>query len=61
MKNFYTNGIKNIEAGLTYLIIHTAYDNDEMKAITMDHPDWGAARRQQDFDFFQALNVQKLF
>ena len=60
MKNFYTNGIRNIKPGLTYLIIHTAYDNDEMKAITMDHPDWGAAWRQQDFDFFSGTECAKL-
>ena len=54
MKNFYTNGIKNIKPGLTYLIIHTAYDDDEMKAITVDHPDWGSAWRQHDFDFFSS-------
>jgi len=50
--NFYTNGIKNLKPGLTYLIIHTAYDNDEMRAVTIDHPDWGAAWRQEDFNFF---------
>ncbi len=60
MKNFYTNGIKNIKPGLTYLIIHTAYDNDEMKAITVDHPDWGAAWRQQDFDFFSGPECANL-
>ena len=60
IKNFYTNGIKNIKPGLTYLIIHTAYDNDEMKAITVDHPDWGAAWRQQDFDFFSGSECAKL-
>ena len=60
MKNFYTNGIKNIKPGLTYLIIHTAYDNDEMKAITVDHPDWGASWRQQDFNFFSGTECAKL-
>jgi len=49
---FYSNGIRNLKPGLTYLIIHVARDNEEMQAITVDHPDWGAAWRQQDFDFF---------
>lgn len=52
--DFYINGIKNLKPGLTYLIIHTAYDNDEMRAVTVDHPDYGAAWRQQDFDFFSS-------
>jgi hypothetical protein len=60
MKNFYTNGIKTIKPGLTYLIIHTAYDDDEMKAITVDHPDWGSAWRQQDFDFFSSAECVTL-
>ena len=59
-KNFYTTAIKNIKPGLTYLIIHTAYDNDEMKAITIDHPDWGAAWRQEDFNFFSSPECAKL-
>jgi hypothetical protein len=59
-KNFYTEGIKNLKPGLTYLIIHTAYDDAEMRAVTIDHPDWGAAWRQQDFDFFTSAECAKL-
>lgn len=51
-KKFYTEGIKNLKPGLTYLIIHTAYEDTEMKAVTVDHPDWGAAWRQEDYNFF---------
>ncbi len=60
MKNFYTKEIKNIKPGLTYLIIHTAYDDAEMKAITIDHDAWGAAWRQQDFNFFSSIECAKL-
>ena len=58
--NFYTNGIKNLKPGLTYLIIHTAYDDDEMRAVTIDHPDWGAAWRQEDFNFFSSPECKKV-
>jgi hypothetical protein len=58
--NFYTNGIKNLKPGLTYLIIHTAYDDDEMRAVTVDHPDWGAAWRQEDFNFFSSPECKKV-
>ena len=58
--NFYSNGIKNLKPGLTYLIIHTAYNDDEMRAITMDHPDWGAAWRQEDFNFFSSPECKKV-
>ena len=59
LANFYTNGIKNVKPGLTYLIIHTAYNDDEMRAVTIDHPDWGAAWRQEDFDFFSSAECKK--
>lgn len=59
-KAFYTNGIKNLKPGLTYLILHTAYDDAEMRAITIDHPDWGAAWRQEDFNFFSSPECAKL-
>jgi predicted glycoside hydrolase/deacetylase ChbG (UPF0249 family) len=52
MKKFYRNLFNNLEGGLNVLLIHTAYDDDEMQAITIDHPDWGATWRQEDFDFF---------
>lgn len=59
-KDFYSSEIKKLKPGLTYLIIHTAFDDAEMKAVTTDHPDWGAAWRQQDFDFFTSSECAKL-
>ena len=40
--------------------MHLAYDDAEMKAVTIDHPDWGAAWRQRDFDFFTSETFRKL-
>ena len=57
---FYTNGIKNLKPGLTYVIIHTAYDNDEMRALKGDNPDWGAAWRQAEFNFFTSPECAKV-
>src|SRR5688572_21195861 len=57
---FYANGLKNLKPGLTYLIIHTAYDDAEMRAITIDHPNWGAAWRQEDFNFFSSPECKKV-
>ncbi len=54
MADFYTKGFKNIKPGITYLILHTAYDDEEMKAVTIGHEGWGATWRQTDYDFFSS-------
>ena len=48
---FYDNLIKQLKPGLTEIIFHLAYDNEEMQAVTIDHPDFGSAWRQNDFDY----------
>jgi len=40
--------------GVYQLIVHVAYDDPEMRGATFDHPDWGAAWRQQDFDMVKS-------
>lgn len=52
MAQYYTRLITNLEPGLNAFLIHLAYDDDEMKGVTVDHPNWGAKWRQDDFDFF---------
>ncbi len=56
----YSNAIKNLKPGLNLAIIHTAYNNDEMKAMTIDHPNWGSKWRQQDFDFFTSETCKNI-
>ena len=57
---FYADSIRNIQPGVTEIIIHLAYDDEEMRAATADHPDWGAAWRQRDFQFFTSETFRKL-
>jgi predicted glycoside hydrolase/deacetylase ChbG (UPF0249 family) len=57
---FYSDAIKNLEPGVTELVIHLAYDDAEMRGATFNHPDWGAAWRQRDFDFFTSEAFRKL-
>ena len=47
---FYTNAIKNLKPGLTEIIVHLAYDDAEFQAVAVDHPDYGSAWRQRDYD-----------
>ena len=44
--------IKNLKPGLSTFLIHTAYNNDEMKGMNIDNTEWGNEWRQKDFDFF---------
>lgn len=60
MKEFYTGVIKSIKPGLNVILIHVALDNSEMQAVTIDHPDYGSAWRQADYDFFTSEECRKL-
>src|SRR6266536_2163187 len=42
---FYTEAVKSIQPGVTEMIVHLASDDEEMRAATIDHPNWGAAWR----------------
>ncbi|HWT02138.1 MAG TPA: polysaccharide deacetylase family protein [Pyrinomonadaceae bacterium] len=57
---FYTEAIKNLRPGVTELVVHLAFDDEEMRAMTIDHPAWGSAWRQRDFDFFTSDAFRRL-
>jgi chitin disaccharide deacetylase len=57
---FYTNILQSLKPGVSEIIIHAAYDNSEMQAVTVDHPDYGASWRQADFNFFISETCKKL-
>ncbi|MAL17087.1 MAG: hypothetical protein CL670_06185 [Balneola sp.] len=52
LNNYYSDVIENLSAGLNIILIHPAFDDDEMKGITVNHPNFGSEWRQIDFDFF---------
>jgi chitin disaccharide deacetylase len=49
-KEFYENAIKNLKPGVTEIIVHLGHDDAELEAVTVDHPEYGAAWRQRDYD-----------
>tara|TARA_B100000767_G_scaffold275069_1_gene310294 strand:+ start:1134 stop:1970 length:837 start_codon:yes stop_codon:yes gene_type:complete len=52
LKSYYLDFIQNITGGLSIILIHPAYDDNEMKSITINHPNFGSKWRQIDFDVF---------
>lgn len=60
MKNFYSSVLKSLQPGLSCILLHAAYDNSEMQAVTIDQPDYGAAWRQADYDFFTSDECKKI-
>ncbi len=58
-KNFYINAIKNLKPGVTEIIVHLGHDDAELQAVTLDHPDYGAAWRQSDYNVVTSPEFQK--
>lgn len=49
---YYRQVLENLKSGMNLILIHPAFDNDEMKGVTVNHPNFGSEWRQMDFDFF---------
>ena len=58
-KDFYVGIVKGLKPGLTELIVHLAHDDAEFQAISVDHPDYGAAWRQRDYDVITSADFKK--
>jgi predicted glycoside hydrolase/deacetylase ChbG (UPF0249 family) len=52
--------IVSMKPGLNELIVHLALDDTEMRAVTIDHPDYGSAWRQRDLDFVTSAAFKDL-
>ena len=59
-KEFYDQQIRKLTPGLNELIVHLAYDEAEFQAVTIDHPDFGAAWRQRDFNYVTSEGFKEL-
>jgi predicted glycoside hydrolase/deacetylase ChbG (UPF0249 family) len=58
-KDFYLNAVRNLKPGLTEIIVHLGHDDAELQAVTVDHPDYGAAWRQRDYDLVTSSEFKK--
>jgi predicted glycoside hydrolase/deacetylase ChbG (UPF0249 family) len=54
-KKYYMDAIRNLQPGITQIIVHPAYDGDELGAITGSH-----ARRNRDLRVFLDPTIAKL-
>jgi chitin disaccharide deacetylase len=58
-RDFYVNAVKNLKPGFNEMIVHLGHDDAELKAVTLDHPDYGSAWRQRDFDVITSPEFNK--
>jgi chitin disaccharide deacetylase len=56
----YAGLVNSLIPGLNEIVVHLSYDNDEMKAITVEHDDYGSAWRQRDLDLVTSEAFKKL-
>ena len=57
---YYSDAVKNMQPGVTEFVVHIAHDDAEMKAIAIDHPDWGSAWRERDFQYLTSKEFRKV-
>jgi hypothetical protein len=58
-QEFYLNAVSNLKPGLTEMIVHLGHDDAELQAITVDHPDYGSAWRQRDYNVVTSPEFKK--
>jgi predicted glycoside hydrolase/deacetylase ChbG (UPF0249 family) len=59
-KDFYSGAIKNLKPGLTEMIVHLGHDDAELQAVMVDHPDYGSAWRQRDYEFVTSPEFKRV-
>ena len=60
MDNFYSEILKSLKPGLSCILMHAGYDGEEMRGVMQEHTGYGAAWRQDDFNFFTSEKCKKL-
>jgi len=60
LASYYAKSLQNLKSGLNVILIHPAFDDPEMKSITIDHPNFGSAWRQIDLDFFTSQDCKNI-
>src|SRR5258708_29068641 len=58
-EDFNHTAVKNLKPGLTEMSVELGRDDAELRAVTLDHPDYGDAWRQRDYDFVTSSEFKK--
>ena len=58
LAHYYDSIFEKLTSGLNLILIHPAFDDNEMKGVTINHPNFGSEWRQIDFDFFTNEKVK---
>jgi chitin disaccharide deacetylase len=58
--DFYRRALGALRPGLTELLVHPGFDNEELRAFYGGRSPWGAAWRQRDFDFLMSDEFRDL-
>jgi hypothetical protein len=58
-QQFYLNAVRDLKPGLNEMIVHLGHDDAELQAITVDHPDYGSAWRQRDYNVVTSPEFKK--
>jgi len=58
-KAFYLDAISSLKPGLTEMIVHLGHDDAELQSVMVDHPDYGPAWRQRDYDVVTSAEFRK--
>lgn len=58
LEEYYLSALRELKPGLSVLIVHPGFDDDELRTITGDCRPYGAAWRQQDFEIVMSAKFQ---
>jgi predicted glycoside hydrolase/deacetylase ChbG (UPF0249 family) len=59
-KKMYSDFVGALVPGLNEIVVHLSQDDEEMRAIAVDHEDYGSAWRQKDLDLVTSEWFKKL-
>ena len=57
---YYAGVVRALKPGVTEVIVHLGYDDAELQAVALDHPAYGSAWRQRDFNAVTSPEFKKV-